>query len=113
MSTATEQLRARWSRKRLQRAAEKARATAGPYLDRMESENGMLAMLMVSGIAQLAVRGLESQAALAATIKRESIKSGIPEDVLAAHARFSSEMVTCFEFDQQPNEAHGPKGYDR
>lgn len=101
MSTTTEQLRERWGRKRFQRAMQQYQAIMEPHLDKMETESGMLAMLMVSGIAQLVACGLESQAALAYTVKQASILSGIPEDALEAHARFSSEMVTCCEFDQQ------------
>jgi len=94
-------LRDRWARKRFQRAAEKSCAAMVPFQDQIESENEMLSLLMVSGIAQLVATGQESQAALAHTIKQESIRSGISEDALAAHARFSSEMLTCFEFAQQ------------
>lgn len=105
MNSTTEKLRNRWARKRFQRAMQQYQATMGPHTDKMESENGMLSMLMVSGIAQLIAIGLESPAALADTIKQASKMSGIPEDALAAHARFSSEMITCFEFDHQPNKS--------
>lgn len=105
MSTATEQLRERWGRKRFQRAMQQQRSMMEQHLDKMESENGMLAMLMVSGIAQLVAHGQESQSALDATIKHASELSGIPQDALAAHARFTSEMVKCFTFDQQQEKA--------
>lgn len=102
--SALDDLKDRWSRKRFQRAAVTARAVMEPHLDKMETEAGQLALVLVSGIAHLVARGLESQVALAHTIKQASKMSGIPEDALAAHARFSSEMLTCYEFDQQPNE---------
>ncbi len=98
---ALDDLRKRWSHNRFQRAMQQYQAVMVKHSDLMETENGMLSMLMVSGIAQLVAHGLESPAALADTIKQESIRSGIPEDALAVHARFSSEMVKCFEFDKQ------------
>lgn len=105
MSTATEQLKERWGRNRFQRAMQQHRAMMEPHLDKMETENGMLSMLMVSGVAQLVAHEQESQSALDATIKHASELSGIPQDALTAHARFSSEMATCFEFDQRQNKS--------
>lgn len=105
MSAALDELRNRWGRKRFQRAMQQYRTITEPHIDKMESENGMLAMLMISGIAQLVAHGLEPPAALADIIARESIKSGISEAALEAHARFSSEMLACYEFDQQLNKS--------
>lgn len=104
MNSPTEKLKDRWASKRFQRAMQQYRTIMEPHIDKMETESGMMSMVMVSGIAQLVAHGLESQPALALTIKQASKMSGIPEDALAAHARFSSEMLTCYEFDQQPNE---------
>lgn len=92
--------------KRFQRAMQQHRAAMMElHLDLMETESGVMAMVMVSGIAQLVAFGLESPAALADTIRLESIKSGIPVNALEAQARFSSELVTCFAFEQQQNKS--------
>lgn len=99
--TASAKAKEKWAHQRFQRAAEQCRAAMEPHLEKMETDNGILAMLLVSGIAQLVALGHESPAALAYTVKQASILSGIPEAALDAQARFSSEMLTCFEFDQQ------------
>lgn len=103
--SALDDLRKRWSHNRFQRAMQQYQAVMVKHSDKMETENGMIAMVMVSGVAQLVAQGLESQPALTHTIKQASKMSGIPEDALAAHARFSSEMLTCYEFDQQLNKS--------
>lgn len=97
--SALDELRSRWARKRFQRAAQQYRAAMEPHQTKMESENGMLSMLLV----QLAALEGSPPGALADTIKQASILSGIPEEAHEAQARFSSEMLTCFEFDQQQN----------
>lgn len=91
------------TQQRFQLAMEQGRAAMEPHLDKMESANGMLAMLMISGIAQLVATGQESQAALAHSIKQASVLSGIPEEALEAHAHFATVMVDAYELDQQPN----------
>lgn len=103
--SALDDLRKRWSHNRFQRAMQQYQAAMQRHGDLVDTDSGMLAMFMVSGIAQLVAQGLESQPALTHTIKQASILSGIPEDALAAHARFSSEMVKCYEFDQQLNKS--------
>lgn len=105
MNSTTEELKNRWARKRFQRAMQQYQAIMETHTDKIETEKGMMSMVMVSGIAQLVARGLESQVALAHTIKQASKMSGIPEDALAAYAQFSSEMMTCYEFDQQLNKS--------
>lgn len=84
---------------KFKRAMEHGRAAMEPYLDQMESESGMLAMLMV----QFAALGKESPAELAHTIEQASILSGIPEDALKAHAHFTTAMLEGYEADQQKN----------
>ena len=101
--SALDELKSRWAHKRFQRAMLQYQAAMEPYQAKMESDSGQLALVLFSGIAQLVALEQESPAALADTIKQASILSGIPEDALEAHARFSSEMITCFEFDQQQN----------
>lgn len=102
---ALDDLRKRWSHNRFQRAMQQYQAVMVKHSDLMETEAGQLALVLVSGIAALVQSGAESPAALAHTVKQASILSGISEDALVAHARFTSEMVTCYEFDQQPNKS--------
>lgn len=104
MSTATEQLRERWGRNRLHRAMHQAQTMMEPHLDKMETERGMWAMVMLAGAAILVSHGLGSQSALDTTIKQASKMTDIPEDALAAHVRFCSELVEYCKFDQQQNE---------
>lgn len=96
MSKTLDDLRDRWARQRFQRAMQQYQSVMVKHSDLMGTENGMMSMLLV----QLAALGNAPPAALAHTIKQASILSGIPEEALEAHARFSSEMLTCFEFDQ-------------
>jgi hypothetical protein len=98
---ALEDLKDRWAHKRFQRAARQYQATLEPHIDLIESTSGQLGMLMV----QLAALGNAPPAALTEIIRQESIKSGIPEEALAAQASFSREFLTCFEFDQQLNKS--------
>lgn len=100
MNSTTAELKNRWAHNRSLRAMQQYQAAMMPHLDLMETEKGMMSMVMVSGIAHLVAHGLEPPAALTDIIARESIKSGISEAALEAHARFSSEMLVCYEFDQ-------------
>ena len=95
--SALDELKSRWARKRFQRAAQQYQCAMETHLALMESTNGQLGMVMV----QLAALGGSPPGELADTIKQASILSGIPEEALEAHARFTSEMITCFEFDQK------------
>jgi len=105
MSSPLDELKNRWARKRFQRAMLQYQAAMEPHQVKMESDSGQLALVLVSGIAQLIALGQESPAALDHTIKQASILSGIPEEALEAHARFSSEMVACYEYDQHQNKS--------
>lgn len=99
--SALDELKSRWAHRRFQRAMLQYQAAMEPHQVKMESDSGQLALVLVSGIAQLIALGQESPAALDHTIKQASILSGIPEEALEAHARFSSELLTCFAFDQK------------
>jgi hypothetical protein len=101
--TASAKAHKKWARQRFQRTAQQCKSMMEPHLDKMESENGMLAMVMVSGFAACVHAGTEPPEALTITIKMAAQMSGIPEVALEAHARLSSEMLKCYEFDQRQN----------
>jgi hypothetical protein len=94
--TASAKAKKKWAYQRLKNAMQQYQAIMEPHIDLMESTNGQLSMLMV----QLAALRNAPPAELAEIVRHGSIKSGIPEDALEAHARFFHEMVKCFEFDQ-------------
>ncbi len=85
--------RRRWGRARAQRGVEQCLAVMAPHEDNFETDEGLLAAFMVSGIALLVHAGAESPAALASAIKKAALVSGIPEAALEAQARFTALLL--------------------
>ncbi len=78
-----------------QSAAHQCRTAMEPHLVKMETDEGKVGMVMISGIAMLVHTGVESQAALASTIKFAAEMTGIPTDALDAYARFTIAMMNA------------------
>ncbi len=82
------------------RAAIVAEAAMTPYLDKMETDDGLLGLLMISGIAACVQSGTATPADLANAISKASEISGIPVSALEAQAKFNIAMIAGFMLTQ-------------
>ena len=87
----------------LQSAAQQFRSAMEPYQHKMEADDGLLGMVMVSGIAMLVHSGIESPAALDSTIEMAAARSGIPKEAFEAYAHFTTAMIKAMEIRHQNN----------
>ena len=71
---------------KLIRAMRRAEKKMAPHMDKYQSINGMMANLMVIGIAMSVADDKEPRASLNAAVKQASTASGIPLDVMRAQA---------------------------
>ncbi len=82
------------------RAAIEAEAAMTPYLDQMESDDGMIGLVMVSGVAACIQSGTATPADLAVAISKAAEMSGIPVHVVKAQAKFYGAMFHAFQLTQ-------------
>jgi hypothetical protein len=87
-------LKERRAKNRFRRAALRLRKEMDPYADKAETSEGMMAMLLVAGIAQFVADGIESEEYLAKTIQLASEISKIPQSAFKAYAEFIMAMHT-------------------
>ncbi len=85
---------------KMRRAADEAEAAMTPYLDKMETDEGQIGMVMISGVAACVQSGTATPADLAIAIKEASEISGIPVSVLEAQAKFNIAMIAGFMLTQ-------------
>ncbi len=85
---------------KFRRAAIEAEAAMTPYLDQMESDDGLLGLAIISGIAACIQSGTATPADLANAVKKASDISGIPVSALEAQARLNIAMFAGFMFTQ-------------
>ena len=78
-------------------AALKAEAAMSPFLDKMESTEGQLGLAMLSGVAACIHAGTATSKNLANAIKKASVISGIPVDVLEVQAQLSIAMFSAYQ----------------
>ncbi|MBT7956793.1 MAG: hypothetical protein HN731_16480 [Rhodospirillaceae bacterium] len=83
-----DKLQENWASKRLKRAMLKLRKEMDPHADKAETIEGMRAMLLVAGITQLVVSGLETEVYLEKSIQLASDISDIPKSAFTAYANF-------------------------
>ena len=94
--SATDDLKARWAENRSLRSMGRAYEAMKPYL---HNEKCDLAMVMVSGVAQLVAFGIENSKALDYAVLKASKFSGIPVDALQVHADSVVAKMESFKID--------------
>jgi len=94
-------LKKRWAIQRSSRSLIRSQQAMLPYMDQMESDSGMLAMIQISSVAACVNAGTASPAELANTIKQAATSSGIPEETLRACAE---TFLTIFDTDFAPDQ---------
>jgi len=95
---------------KFQSAAQQFHSTMEPYLDKMETDEGKVSMVMISTIAIAVFKGAESPAALARTIELAAAKTSIPKVALEALSRFTTAMVNVLEIRHQNNSPRSNAG---
>lgn len=83
----------RQAEEKFRRAAIEAEAAMTPYLDQMESIDGRIGLVMVSGTVACVQSGTGTQADLKNAVSMASAMSGIPVHVVEAQARLYSAML--------------------
>lgn len=83
----------RQAEEKFRRAAIEAEAAMTPYLDQMESADGQIGLVMVSGVVACLHSGTATQADLKGAASMASAMSGIPVHVVEAQARLYSAML--------------------
>lgn len=68
-----------------------------PYTNILESENGMLAMAMVSGAATANASGAFSDMDLEAIVQKASSETFIPAEVFRIYAKSTNAMISCYK----------------
>lgn len=92
MMSARNRSERRQATRRFQRAMRGGEAAMAPYMDKLETGEGIQAMLMVAGIAKFVAIGIESPAFLENTIQQAAEISGIPPEVWGAYAQVVQAM---------------------
>lgn len=67
-----------------------------PYLDILESENGILAKIMVSSLASANLMGIANAEDLEAGIQKASSITGIPTEIFQLHAKSTKAVFEGF-----------------
>lgn len=70
-----------------------------PYLDILESENGILAKIMVSSIASANLMGIANADDLQVAIQKASSITGIPTENFQLYAKANNAMIEAFMQD--------------
>jgi hypothetical protein len=78
----------RLGEKRLEREMQNLRKEMDPHFDKTQSGKGMMAMLLVNGITNFVIEGIESEEYLQKTIQSASETSDIPKSALKAYSDF-------------------------
>lgn len=71
-----------------------------PYINILESENGMLAMAMVSAAASANASGAFSDMDLEAIVQKASSETFIPAEVFRIYAKSTTAMIACFKMEE-------------
>ncbi len=84
----TSKLQDRWATNRFKRALLNLRNEMDPHRDKDHTDEGIMAMLLVAGITQLVVTGLETEEYLEKINQLASDISDIPKSAFTAYANF-------------------------
>jgi hypothetical protein len=82
----TEKLKEKWATQRWHRQMDRSFDLFGPYMHLLDTEKGMTAMLMVSGVATGVAMGEAKEPDLDNAVQAAAELSGIPANVLRSHA---------------------------
>lgn len=96
----THNQKVRQAEENLRRAAFEAEAAMTPYLEQMETADGQIGLVMVSGVAASVQSGAAKPADLEVAISKASEMSGIPVRVVKSQAKFYSAMFHAFQLTQ-------------
>ena len=78
--------------KKITRLMKRAESKMAPHMDKLQSPDGMMAGLLISGAAAIAAQSKGSKKPLKQAIKEASKMSGIPLGAMTAHAECSLAM---------------------
>jgi len=84
---------ARWGSERVARMHERFRQTAEPYQAKLDSVDGQMALVIVSGIVLLIDKRIEAPPALDDAIAVAVQLSGVPTEVFDSFARLQAAML--------------------
>lgn len=96
----TDDLKARWGHNRFDRAMDRSYEAMRPYMHIIETDNGMLAMVIVSIATSAKVLGNANAKDLEAAIQKASSMTSIPAEVLNVYAQSSAAMIEAYQLDQ-------------
>ena len=83
----------------LQLAMNRSFKAMEPYMNIVESEDGMLAMEMVSGAASANASGTYSDKELEAAIQKASSMTLIPAEAFRIYAKSTNAMISCYKLE--------------
>jgi hypothetical protein len=81
----------------LQLAMNRSFKAMEPYTNILESENGMLAMAMVSGAATANASGAFSDMDLETIVQKASSETFIPAEVFRIYAKSTNAIISCYK----------------
>lgn len=84
---------ARWGSERVARIHEQFRQTAEPYQAKLDSVDGQMALIIVSGIVRMINKRIEAPPALDDAIAVAVQLSGVPAEVFDSFARLQAAML--------------------